>query len=179
MAYYAHLPQSRKDEAIEYFESLDIDGDGEIDVNEFMGWVKQRGLITSMRDDSFISLFKALDKDKNGSLDYGEFLTFFYLMESGRIMEFCGGCGAFLKGVFFTCLECFNSGIASSDVCCSCYRNNNFKHHHYDATFVDSHALLLAIWRQKHRSASASEPPRSHPPGTRQVEIIDGQERLR
>ncbi|OMO95248.1 Calcium-binding EF-hand, partial [Corchorus capsularis] len=150
MTYYAKLPQSHKDEATNFFESLDSDGDGKINVEEFMAWVKKRGFKSITRSER---LFKELDKDENGTLDFNEVVTLFYLNKSGRFV-FCdgNGCGAFLKGNYFTCVKCFKAGTSaaggSCDLCCSCYRDNNFNHRDDHTTFVDNYALLLSIWRQ-------------------------------
>ncbi|OMO95416.1 Calcium-binding EF-hand [Corchorus olitorius] len=145
-AYYARLPESQKDEATKFFNSLDKDGDGKITVEEFMAWVKQRGFKSLNR---YESIFKELDKDENGTLDFDEVLMLFYLYKSGRFV-FCDGCGSFIKGTYFTCLKCFNAGMPAEgcDLCCSCYGANNFNHRDDHATFVDSYALIISIWRQ-------------------------------
>ncbi|XVF38484.1 hypothetical protein REPUB_Repub20aG0106100 [Reevesia pubescens] len=140
LAYYANLPESKKQKASEFFKSLDKDGDGKIDLQEYMDALNQRG-IRKMSSDSF---FKELDKDGSGSLDFDEVITLFYLIESERRLYCDGsGCGVFLKGVYFTCVQCFNSAKSNSfDICCSCYHNHNFKHHD-DAIFCDNYVLLL------------------------------------
>ncbi|OMO95399.1 Calcium-binding EF-hand [Corchorus olitorius] len=161
-AYFAKLPESQKHEATKFFNSLDNDGDGKITVEEFMGWVKQRGFKSINR---YETIFKELDKHENGTLDFDEVLMLFYLYKSGRFV-FCDGCGAFIKGVYFTCLKCFNAGKSAEgcDLCCSCYGGNNFNHRADHATFVDSHALLISIWRHNKPSSSAAK----------QVELIGG-----
>ncbi|OMO95240.1 Calcium-binding EF-hand [Corchorus capsularis] len=147
LAYYANLPESMKQQAWSFFRSLDRNGDGKIDVQEYTIALNRMG-ITWMNN---LGFFKELDRDGNGTLDFDEVITLFYLKESGR-SYFCDGCRAFLKGVYFTCLTCFNSGPAtcsSFDLCCSCYRNNNFNHHHHATSFVDNYVLLQSIWRHK------------------------------
>ncbi|XVE65805.1 hypothetical protein DITRI_Ditri08aG0028900 [Diplodiscus trichospermus] len=136
-AYYANLPQSRKQEAQKFFRSMDTDGDEKVDLQEYLAGLRKLGL-TTLTD---ISFFKELDRDGNGSLDFDEVLTLFYLIETGRIV-FCAGCGEFLKGVYFTCVNCFDNSTAESfDLCCSCYHKNNFQHHKR-AVFVDNYLLL-------------------------------------
>ncbi|OMO95401.1 Calcium-binding EF-hand [Corchorus olitorius] len=159
ITYYEHLSQSQKDEAKKLFKWLDSDGDGKINVEEFMAWGEKRGFKSTWSE----RLFNELDKDENGTLDFDDVLTLFYLNKSGRIV-FCdgNGCEAFLKGNYFTCVKCFNARMSAQgtcDLCCSCYRNNNFNHHDDHTTFVDNYALLLSIWRQEDKpstSASAS-----------------------
>ncbi|XVF66457.1 hypothetical protein PTKIN_Ptkin10aG0037400 [Pterospermum kingtungense] len=92
-AYYANLEQSQKQKAHEFFRSLDKNGDGKINLQEYIAALnKQRK--TWLSNSSF---FKELDEDGNGSLDFNEVLMLFYIIESGRLV-FCDGCGAFLKG---------------------------------------------------------------------------------
>ncbi|OMO95426.1 Calcium-binding EF-hand [Corchorus olitorius] len=154
LAYYAKLPESKKEEASEFFRSMDTNGDGKINVREYTAGLNRLGK-TGINN---VGFFKELDRDGNGTLDFEEVMTLFYLIESGRIY-YCDGCGAFLKGVYFTCLTCFNSGPAkrnSFDLCCSCYGNNNFNHHHDH--FVDNYVLLQSKWRQTSSTPSQSKP---------------------
>ncbi|OMO95259.1 Calcium-binding EF-hand [Corchorus capsularis] len=156
ITYYEHLSQSQKDEATKFFESLDSDGDGKINEEEFIAWGNKRGFKSITWSER---LFKELNKDENGSLDFDEVLTLFYLNKSGRIV-FCdgNGCEAFLKGNYFTCVKCFSARMSAQgtcDLCCSCYRNNNFNHRDDHTTFVDNYALLLSIWRQEDKPSAS------------------------
>ncbi|OMO68999.1 Calcium-binding EF-hand [Corchorus capsularis] len=157
LAYYANLPKSKKEEAIEFFRSLDRNGDGKISIQEYKAALTEAGAGATDIAAS-LGLFKELDNDGNGTLDFDEVMTLFYLMESGRGYS-CDGCGAFLKGVYFTCLTCFNSKSNSFDLCCSCCRNNNFNHHHDIADLVDNFVLLHQI----RKIVSTSEEPTPDP----------------
>ncbi|XVE65809.1 hypothetical protein DITRI_Ditri08aG0029200 [Diplodiscus trichospermus] len=151
LAYYAKLPQSDKQQAQEFFRSMDEDGDKRVDLKEYMAALKQRGMpcITNA------SFFKELDKDGNEKLDFNEVITLFYLIQSGRVV-LCDGCQGFLKGVYFTCVDCFKSSTANSFyLCCTCYRANKFQHHE-DAVFVDNYVLVQSI---KGQQVSQSQPP--------------------
>ncbi|XVE65804.1 hypothetical protein DITRI_Ditri08aG0028800 [Diplodiscus trichospermus] len=137
LAYYANLPDSQKQKAKKFFKSMDRDGNKKVGLQEYLAELRKRGVTTLTN----ISFFKELDEDGNGSLDFNEVMTLFYLIESRRIV-FCGGCGEFLKGIHFTCVDCFKNSTATSfHLCCACYQNNNFQHHE-GAVFVDNFALL-------------------------------------
>ncbi|XWS53793.1 hypothetical protein CRYUN_Cryun10bG0030800 [Craigia yunnanensis] len=144
LANYAKLPQSQKQKARDFFRSLDKDRDGKIDFQEYITELNQLEK-TGIANNSF---FKDLDKDGNATLDFNEVMTLFYIVESGRF-EFCVGCAVFLKGVYFTCVHCYNTSTADTfDLCCSCYQSNNFQHHD-DATFVDNYMLLRSKKQQQ------------------------------
>ncbi|XP_041022319.1 uncharacterized protein LOC121263477 isoform X2 [Juglans microcarpa x Juglans regia] len=87
------------------------------------------------------SLFKDLDVNGDGSLDFDEFITLFYLYQSKRLL-YCRGCETFLKGLYFTCIKCFDSTNNSYDLCSWCYRKKNIQHDHRDVVFLDNYALL-------------------------------------
>ncbi|XP_021813464.1 uncharacterized protein LOC110756356 isoform X2 [Prunus avium] len=77
-----------------------------------------------------------------GKLDFEEFITLYYLVNSGMVL--CDGHGCkvnFLKGLYFTCVDCFNySKTNTFDLCTSCYRYRNFLHNH--TNFLDNHVLM-------------------------------------
>ncbi|KAM1172229.1 hypothetical protein ACFX2I_022352 [Malus domestica] len=100
--------------------------------------------------------FKQIDTNGDGTLTIDEYEEFFgihvrlsfqelglyYFSNFGMLL--CDGKGCkvkFLKGVYFTCLECFHLNKTTTfDLCTSCYRYRNFVHEHN--TFLDSHLLL-------------------------------------
>ncbi|OMO95242.1 Calcium-binding EF-hand [Corchorus capsularis] len=142
-AYHANLSQDEKTEATKCFKSMDSDGDGKINLREFMGVVVSKE--KSRFDYDVEGFFKELDKDEDGNLEFEDFLIFIYLSKY-RTAFVCDGCKAFIKGVYFTCIECFFYADRSFDLCCSCYRNSFYLHRHDDYTsFVDNYALLLTI----------------------------------
>ena len=65
-------------------------------------------------------------------------LTMYYIIKSGR--PYCDGCGVFLMGLFFTCLNCFESSHTTFDLCSACYRGRRFVHPH--AAILDNYILL-------------------------------------
>ncbi|KAH7521994.1 hypothetical protein FEM48_Zijuj07G0090800 [Ziziphus jujuba var. spinosa] len=90
------------------------------------------------------SLFMELDRNGDGILDFEEFLCLYYLLTSGRLV-FCDshGCGAFLKGLHFSCLECFSGPENTYDLYPSCFNNKNYHHNH--ALLLDNFTLLRCM----------------------------------
>ncbi|KAK6145907.1 hypothetical protein DH2020_019776 [Rehmannia glutinosa] len=127
--------------ANEFFKSMDSDGDGRVDLPEFLAFMRQEGY-TQMRNRHF---FKELDRDRNGSLDFWEVMTLYYIIKSGR--PFCDWCGDFIPGLFFSCVECFKLGPESSfNLCRNCYRSTKCNHNHNGRAdqFLDNYTLLEA-----------------------------------
>ncbi|CBI23727.3 hypothetical protein VitviT2T_006818 [Vitis vinifera] len=134
LAYYEAGTQEQKQLAWAFFQTLDVDGDGTVSVQEFVNFLRGRGY--RLFDNP--NFYRALDRDGNGCLDFHEVLTFFYIIKSGR--PFCDGCGIFLKGLFFTCLNCYESSHTTFDLCSACYRGKRFSHQH--AAILDNYTLL-------------------------------------
>ncbi|XP_019181449.1 PREDICTED: uncharacterized protein LOC109176466 [Ipomoea nil] len=130
-AYYQAGSPELKNEARELFNSLDNDGDGRVDKNEFLSFMTQQGY-RYMNTQRF---FNELDTDGNHTLDFWEVMTLLYIFKSGR--PFCDGCGRFIPATYFTCLQCPNY-----DLCISCYGNGKSGHNH---PFMDSYALLAVV----------------------------------
>ncbi|KAJ1407840.1 EF-Hand 1, calcium-binding site [Sesbania bispinosa] len=137
LAYYSNFTQDQKNIVASIFQKMDTDGNGSISLNEYVKFLRSGGFSDCISDKRF---FKEIDKDGDGALDYNEFLTFSYLLVTDRFI-FCDGCEEFLKGIYFTCSQCFDKYPYSYDLCCKCYRNKNFSHHR-DAIFYDNYALL-------------------------------------
>ncbi|OMO68994.1 Calcium-binding EF-hand [Corchorus capsularis] len=149
-AYHANLPQNEKTEATKILKSMDSDGDGKINLKEFIDFVNKKKSGPTLRYD-FESLFKELDKDEDGTLEFEDVLTLFYLYKTGRFL-ICGGCEAFIKGIYFTCVDCFYDADNSFDLCCSCYRNSFFLHNDDHTTFVDNYAFVIRCIRMMEKN---------------------------
>nr|CAN77603.1 hypothetical protein VITISV_006917 [Vitis vinifera] len=134
LAYYEAGTQEQRQLAWAFFQALDVDGDGTVSVQEFVNFLRGSGY--RLLDNP--SFFQALDRDGNGCLDFYEVLTLYYIIKSGR--PFCDGCGVFLKGLFFTCLNCYESSHTTFDLCSACYRGKRFSHQH--AAILDNYTLL-------------------------------------
>ncbi|XVF66458.1 hypothetical protein PTKIN_Ptkin10aG0037500 [Pterospermum kingtungense] len=89
LAYYEKLPQSQKQKAQDFFGSLDKNGDGKVDLQEYIAELNQRGI----RGITNISFFKELDKDGSGSLDFNKhhdpavFVDNYVLLRSIRLQQ--------------------------------------------------------------------------------------------
>lgn len=101
--------------AHEFFDSMDTDGDGHVDLPEFLIFMRQEGY-AHLGNPHF---FNELDRDGDGSLDFFEVMTVYYIIKSGR--PFCSWCGNFIPGIFFSCAECYKSPRGSFNLCRVCY----------------------------------------------------------
>lgn len=136
-AYYDHLPDGERKNATKDFNDMDKNRDGKISLLEYVDYLKKKKATSFVQQ----SIFRALDKDDNGTLDFEEAIVLFYLMKSGRAI-ICKGCEKFLAGAYFSCSQCFfNVSVSTYEICCACYRGNNFTHHG-DAIFCDNYTLL-------------------------------------
>ncbi|CAA2976329.1 Ca2+ sensor (EF-Hand superfamily) [Olea europaea subsp. europaea] len=123
--------------AYEFFKSLDMNGDGRVQLHEFLAFMRQEGH-SRMYNTYF---FHELDRDHNGTLDFGEVMTLYYIIKSGR--PFCDWCGQFIPGIFFSCVECFENPLGSFTLCQDCYKSKNCDHNHYGRVqFLDNYTLL-------------------------------------
>ncbi|KAL1535640.1 hypothetical protein AAHA92_28397 [Salvia divinorum] len=139
-AHYEASPPRVQTLADEFCRSMDSDGDGRVDLSEFLAFMRHEGYLY-MQNPSF---FDELDVDGNGTLDFSEVMTLYYIIRSGR--PFCGCCAKFIPGVFFSCVECFKNPRTSFDLCRDCYRTRRCDHNHGGrAQFLDNHTLLQAM----------------------------------
>ncbi|KAK1421184.1 hypothetical protein QVD17_23339 [Tagetes erecta] len=145
-AYYQastdHLQQLARD----FFSAMDHDGDGSIDLREFMEFMREEGY-GQMTD---TSIFKQLDLDGNGTLDFFEVMTLYYIIKSGR--PFCDHCKMFIMATYFTCVGCLESQNGQSFyLCLECYIRQKCDHTHSDLSrFVDNFSLLEAMTKLKY-----------------------------
>ena len=68
LAYYEAGTQEQRQLARAFFQTLDVDGDGIVSVQEFVDFLRGRGY--RLLDNP--SFFQALDRDGNGCLDFYE-----------------------------------------------------------------------------------------------------------
>lgn len=162
LAYYENGGEKLKQLARNFFNCLDEDGDGTVDLREFIKIFGERGnrLINNH------NFFQALDRDGNGCLDFYEVLSLYYIIESGR--PFCDGCGSFLKGLYFTCLNCHESSDTTFDLCSACYRRKSFSHQH--AIFLDNYTLLA--YKRSAMLANQTQRPTGQPSTNQVIYII-------
>ncbi|KAL7220022.1 hypothetical protein ACSBR2_012979 [Camellia fascicularis] len=103
--------------------------------------MKEEGLVKAENPPE---MFKALDMNRDGSLDFKEVMGLYYVIKSGR--PFCGGCGKFIPGMFFSCSICFDNEDDKFCVCPKCFSNENksYTHKHMPDRFLDNFGLLEA-----------------------------------
>ncbi|KAL3812415.1 hypothetical protein ACJIZ3_013683 [Penstemon smallii] len=125
--------------AYQFFQSMDTDGDGRVDLQEFLTFMRQQGY-PQMRNAYF---FNQLDQDGNGTLDFSEVMTLYYIVKSGR--PFCDCCGNFIPGIYFSCVECFKNPKSPFNICRDCYKSAKCSHNHNNRVqFLDNYTLLQA-----------------------------------
>ncbi|KAB5512125.1 hypothetical protein DKX38_029153 [Salix brachista] len=137
-AYYENLPVANKRYARYIFSSMDKNGDGQINLKEYLEYLSKDNKTALAHP----SLFRALDKNNNGSLDFEEVIVLYYITQSGRAL-FCKSCDTFLTDVYFSCSQCFfkGDGVSTYEICCDCYGGKKFKHHD-GAIFCDNYTML-------------------------------------
>ncbi|VVA27016.1 PREDICTED: Calcium-binding EF-hand [Prunus dulcis] len=133
LAYYNNGSQNLQLLAANFFRSMDGNGDGRVSKSEFITFLQQNGY--GWINPSF---FNNLDRNHDGGLDFEEVLTFYYIIKTRNL--WCDGCGVCLKGLYFTCVECFDRAANTYDLCSRCYSSRRFRHNH--TCFLDNHMLL-------------------------------------
>ncbi|CAL5337351.1 unnamed protein product [Camellia sinensis] len=139
--YFNTSSQNLKQLAKDFFNSMDEDHDEKVSLTEFLKNMKEEGLVKAENPPE---MFKALDMNRDGSLDFKEVMALYYVIKSGR--PFCGGCGKFISGMFFSCSICFDNEDDKFCVCPKCFSNENksYTHKHLPDRFLDNFALLEA-----------------------------------
>ncbi|KAC0722799.1 hypothetical protein FH972_027116 [Carpinus fangiana] len=112
---------------------MDTNRDGLVSLNEFVDFFRLCGYRWS--DPNF---FHCLDRNRDGCLDFNEVLTLYYIVKTRGVC--CDQCRTCLMGLYFTCVECFDTANDTYDLCATCYSARSFHHHH--ATFLDNYVLL-------------------------------------
>ena len=158
VAYRENMPEIVNEKASSLFKLIDTNGDDKINYTEFSKHYKQPDVSADQHLDK--KLFEELDENGDGYLNFDEFVTLFYIVHSGRLM-YCDGCQHFLKGLYFTCLPCFDQGQTIVNYCTACYHDGHHRNHQHNcdvyATFVDNYALLRLKAGSSNGAAEATE----------------------
>ena len=141
-AYFQFASNETRQRALEFFNSMDTNGDGGVSFNEFSQFIVQHGYARPN-----FNLFRSLDRDGNCSLDFTEFITFYYVWKT-RVVS-CACCQNFLLERYFTCVACFDNARSTGhtyDLCTVCYEEMGHQHWHppHHSYFLDSFELLRA-----------------------------------
>ena len=138
LAYYVAATEEIKRVVDEFYGEMDPKDVGHVKFKEFAKYMETINC-KHMSSDEF---FDELKHPYNDVLYFEDIIALFYIIHSGR--PFCGGsCKKFVKGMYFTCVKCFedtHKGTTFS-VCSQCFSNEkNYKHEHQE--FLDPIVLL-------------------------------------
>ncbi|XP_062077207.1 uncharacterized protein LOC133782063 isoform X1 [Humulus lupulus] len=154
LAYYTAATDDIRHVVDEFFREMDPKGNGYVKFKEFSAYMETMGC-PNMSSEEFYDELKQCGNDE---LYQDDIITLFYIIQSNR--PFCGGkCKKFVKGMYFTCLRCFDfdhcdyeinqsstSTTATFSVCSQCYAEGHFEHRHQE--FLDP-IVLLNLKRMK------------------------------
>ncbi|KAL9140982.1 hypothetical protein ABFS82_14G072800 [Erythranthe guttata] len=135
-AQYSRATEEEKGAAKKFFQSLDGDCDGKVNLAEYKSLV--------LRAYTHESLFNCLDENSDGSLDFEEVLVLHYMQKCG--MRICdGSCHGWLLGPYFSCTICEKNYPKTYDLCCTCYSGGKFKHDHPTTSFLDDRSMRMLL----------------------------------
>ncbi|KAI5081839.1 hypothetical protein GOP47_0001582 [Adiantum capillus-veneris] len=156
--HYSKLPDAFKIKASEFFDTLDLDGDGIVTLPELLN----SNLEGKFGEDFIKDVFYSLDVDGKGHLNFRESLTLYYLcMYSARL---CEGCERNIPhGLGYTCFKCWKEGISSVNgqafgVCLECYASLNYQHEHEPLHLLHDFVLFDNLLHNKPSSPAAPIP---------------------
>ncbi|XP_010243840.1 PREDICTED: uncharacterized protein LOC104587812 isoform X2 [Nelumbo nucifera] len=134
--YYNSCSNEEKQRVLSMFVTLDTNNDGKVSYEEFEAFPSSVGLLKPAIED-----FMELDRDGDGYLDYQDAKVLYY-MDLTR--EICQVCRRFIKGMYYTCVECFDhkgrlGERKTHSLCLACYDTGRVNHPH---VFLDNYALL-------------------------------------
>ncbi|KAJ4844878.1 hypothetical protein Tsubulata_004375 [Turnera subulata] len=117
-----------------FFKQLPKDRDGKVTVGGFEEFLKERNY------QGFSSgLLTELGKERNETLEFTDALELYYAVRTRRPV--CDGCQAFLKDLFFCCVECYDLGDRPRYYCVTCRKDKHACPAGH-SIFLDNYALL-------------------------------------
>ncbi|KAL6292319.1 hypothetical protein ACE6H2_000461 [Prunus campanulata] len=134
LAYYKDVPEHMKMWVNEFMSEIDKDGNEKVSLQEFLAYM---GMYEDSKHLCTPSFFDELKQEGREELEFPDLLALFYIVSTGRPF---GHCKNFLKGGYFTCVQCFFHSPKSFDLCADCYLNGMYVHHH--KSFLDNFLVL-------------------------------------
>ncbi|OMO53830.1 hypothetical protein CCACVL1_28300 [Corchorus capsularis] len=123
-AYLEAASAKVKEAAETFFKEMDIDGNGVVELSEFMEFMREEpSIATEYKSRSF---FESLCKINQKKLDFLDVMTLFYIIQSGR--PFCATCAEFITDTYFCCKQCFRTKDRYC-VCFKCFQDKHYKFH--------------------------------------------------
>ncbi|EYU23821.1 hypothetical protein MIMGU_mgv1a022630mg [Erythranthe guttata] len=94
---------------------------------------------------------RSMDVNCKGKVGFDEYKTIeevlvLHFVHNIYVMRWCSACAGSLPGLHFSCLTCEKNEPNTFDLCCICYGEGKFDHHHPTSDFLDNHSMrnLLA-----------------------------------
>ncbi|KAJ6907784.1 hypothetical protein NC651_018274 [Populus alba x Populus x berolinensis] len=139
LAYYETSSDKTKNMARDFFKQLGDLSDGTVSISELEAFFKERGY-----EPFPPSLLKELGKEPADHLDhFTDVFVLYYVAVTKR--PCCDGCQAFLKGLYFTCLDCFENEDKTSNLCNNCFcAVKDCPKGHGHVAFLDNFAAFQA-----------------------------------
>ena len=139
LAYYETSSDKIKNMARDFFKQLGDLSDGTVSISDLEAFFKERGY-----EPFPPSLLKELGKEPADHLDhFTDAFVFYYLAVTKR--PCCDVCQAFLKGLYFTCLDCFENEDKTYNLCNNCFCEvKDCPKGHGHVAFLDNFAAFQA-----------------------------------
>ncbi|XP_008224031.1 PREDICTED: uncharacterized protein LOC103323795 [Prunus mume] len=136
LAYYEDVPEHMKTWVQEFLSEIDKDGNEKVSLQEFLAYM---GMHEDSKHLCTPSFFDELKQEGREELEFMDLLALFYIVSTGR--PFCNGhCKNFIKGGYFTCVQCFYHSPKTFDLCPVCYLDGKYVHGHKN--FLDNFLVL-------------------------------------
>ncbi|KAJ6916586.1 hypothetical protein NC652_019101 [Populus alba x Populus x berolinensis] len=139
LAYYETSSDKIKNMVRDFFKQLGDLSDGTVSISDLEAFFKERG-----HEPFPPSLLKELGKEPADHLDhFTDAFVFYYLAVTKR--PCCDVCQAFLKGLYFTCLHCFENEDKTYNLCNNCFCEvKDCPKGHGHVAFLDNFAAFQA-----------------------------------
>lgn len=136
-AYYKDAPEDMKICVHEFLSEIDPDESEKVSLQQFLAYM---GMHKDLKHLCTPSFFNELKQKGREELWFMDLLALFYIASTKR--PFCNGdCKNFIKGGYFTCVQCFyHHSPENFDLCADCYLEGKYVHPHKN--FLDNFLML-------------------------------------